>query len=344
MDISFGDFGSALRYGLYASSKNLALTLGNYSYIVQANFSYDYEKSNAIIGRFCSISSGIRFIVGRNHNYKNLSTYPFDYYKFFAQLPNGSSPPPPITHHRAENFNLNRYQILVGNDVWIGEDATILSGVKIGNGAVIGSSAVVAKDVPAYSIVVGNPARVIKYRFDSETIRKLQVIKWWNWSLEKIQSSFELMNEPEKFADKFYSDDLETNSHDKLAQSLRDYKFKGYRIFSTVIDYDSNDKLWKIILDRFAKSDLHNVLLVFHVPRRFSFKTVANDITANWIPKQDKFIFAMPSQDEKPFSTESLLETNVLITTRSFDSLLAWDALNNRDVSIRYTLDDLLFF
>ena len=233
---------------------------------------------------------------------------------------------------------------MVGNDVWIGEDATILGGVHIGNGAVVGTSAVVSRNVPAYAIVAGNPARVIKYRFDKETIRKLQKIRWWNWSLEKIQSSFPLMHDPKKFADTYYSEALETNSHDKLAQSLRNFKYKGFKIFSTVIDYDSDNPLWKTILDRFAKSDLHNIILVFHVPKKFSFNAAANDIRANWTPCDDKFIFAIPAQDENPFSTESLRETDVLITTRSLDSLLAWDALNDLDVPTRYALDSLVFF
>ena len=331
------------RNDFFYKSNTVAATLGNYSYIAQAELSYDYEKANVIIGKFCSISSGIRFIVGRNHNYKNLSTYPYDFHKFVEQLPEGA-PPPPITHHQSEKFNLNRYQVLIGNDVWIGENVTILGGIKIGNGAVVGAGAVVSKDVPAYSIVAGNPARVIKYRFDSETIRKLQAIKWWDWTLEKIQSSFNLMGEPEKFADEFYSETLETKSQDRLAPALRDFKFKGFRIFSAVVDYDSNLPLWKFILDRFAKCDLHNVLLVFHVPNRFSFKTVANDITANWNPCDDKFIFAIPARDEVTFSTESLRETNILITTRHFDSLLAWDALNDQNADIRYALDDIVFF
>ena len=81
----------------------------------------------------------------------------------------------------------------VKNDVWIGENATILSGVTIGNGAVIGTSAVVAKNVPDYSVVVGNPAKVIRKRFDEETIERLLRISWWNWSDQKIETFLPLM-------------------------------------------------------------------------------------------------------------------------------------------------------
>jgi serine acetyltransferase len=77
--------------------------------------------------------------------------------------------------------------ITIGNDVWIGAKSTIMSGVKIGHGAVIGSGSVVAKDVPPYAIVVGNPAKVIKYRFDEQQIKDLQNIAWWNWDESKIK-------------------------------------------------------------------------------------------------------------------------------------------------------------
>ncbi|WP_425511191.1 CatB-related O-acetyltransferase [sulfur-oxidizing endosymbiont of Gigantopelta aegis] len=78
----------------------------------------------------------------------------------------------------------------MGNDVWICGNAIILSGVTIGDGAVIGNSAVVTRNVKPYSIVAGNPAKHIKYRFDSETISELLNIRWWNWPEEKIKKTF----------------------------------------------------------------------------------------------------------------------------------------------------------
>ena len=76
--------------------------------------------------------------------------------------------------------------MIIANDVWIGYDSTIMPGIKIGNGAIIASKSVVTKDVPDYTIVGGNPAKVIKYRFDQKTIKALLEIAWWNWSEEKI--------------------------------------------------------------------------------------------------------------------------------------------------------------
>ena len=81
----------------------------------------------------------------------------------------------------------NKGDIVIGNDVWIGYEALIMAGVHIGNGAIIGSRAVVTKDVPPYTIVGGVPARLIRKRFDEEVIQKLEALKWWDWSAEKIQ-------------------------------------------------------------------------------------------------------------------------------------------------------------
>jgi len=82
---------------------------------------------------------------------------------------------------------------LTGSDVWIGFRAIVLSGVTIGDGAVIGAGAVVTADVPSYSVVVGNPAKVIRYRFSSEEIRKLLTLRWWEWSIDKIKENTPLL-------------------------------------------------------------------------------------------------------------------------------------------------------
>jgi len=80
-------------------------------------------------------------------------------------------------------------KLTIGNDVWVGVDVTLVNGIAVGDGAVIGASSVVREDVPAYAIVTGNPARVVKYRFPESTIRDLLEIRWWDWEDEDIIKS-----------------------------------------------------------------------------------------------------------------------------------------------------------
>jgi virginiamycin A acetyltransferase len=121
------------------------------------------------VGKFCSIAEDVKIIAGGEHDYRNISTFPLKDRLQGAKLP--------IRHKGA---------IIIGNDVWIGTGAIILAGVKIGDGAVLGAGSVVTHDVPAYAIVAGVPARVIKFRFTPSQIEKMVKIAWWNWTDEKI--------------------------------------------------------------------------------------------------------------------------------------------------------------
>ncbi|MDT2661182.1 CatB-related O-acetyltransferase [Enterococcus hulanensis] len=141
-------------------------------------YQYPINQDKLIIGKFCSIACGATFIFNSaNHRQSALSTYTFPLFYEEWQLDK---------EHVTSAWD-NKGDIVIGNDVWIGYEATILSGVTIGDGAIIGAKAVVTKDVPAYSVVGGVPAKEIKRRFDADTIQKLQQIKWWDWSYEKIQ-------------------------------------------------------------------------------------------------------------------------------------------------------------
>lgn len=147
--------------------------------------------NNIYLKRFVSIGGGTVFRINTEHNYKKITTSLLESYLSSS------------INIKELNF---KGDIVVGNDVWIGSDAVILSNVHIGDGAVIGSSAVIAKDVPPYAIVVGNPGKVIKYRFNKRQIKKLLKIKWWNWPLWKIYDNMDLINSEniDEFIKKFY--------------------------------------------------------------------------------------------------------------------------------------------
>lgn len=150
----------------------LAYEIGAWSYGNPRVLSWG-EGAKLRVGKFCSIADGVTILLGGNHRTDWITTYPFNAFWPEAKEIHGH----PMTHG----------DVVIENDVWIGLDAVILSGVRIGNGAVIGARSVVTRDVDAYSIVAGNPARKIRDRFTRKQIDDLQQIAWWNWSEEKIR-------------------------------------------------------------------------------------------------------------------------------------------------------------
>ena len=141
-------------------------------------YHYPIHRERLIIGKFCSIACGTKFLFNcANHTLKSLSTYTFPLFYEEWEL---------------EKSNIttawdNKGDIVIGNDVWIGYEAVIMAGVHIGDGAIIAARAVVTKDVPPYTIVGGTPAKEIQKRFDAEVIQQLLILKWWNWSTDKIR-------------------------------------------------------------------------------------------------------------------------------------------------------------
>ena len=143
-------------------------------------YHYPINKDKLIIGKFCSIACGVRFLFNSaNQTLSSLSTYTFPL--FYEEWD--------LKQQDVVNSWDNKGDIIIGNDVWIGYEAVILSGVTVGDGAIIGTRAVVTKDVPPYTIVGGVPAKPIKKRFSEDTIVSLLKIKWWDWPKEKITNN-----------------------------------------------------------------------------------------------------------------------------------------------------------
>ncbi len=165
--------------------KNPNIQVGDYTYYDDFEDVYNFERNvkylfdftgdKLIIGKFCMIASDVKFIMnGANHLSQSLSAYPF------AIFGNGWE------HAMDEKQYPYKGDTTVGNDVWIGYNATIMAGVTIGDGAIIAANATVVKNVEPYSIVGGNPATLIRKRFDEQTIARLLELAWWNWDIAKI--------------------------------------------------------------------------------------------------------------------------------------------------------------
>lgn len=153
------------------------LKLGKHSYYIE-NLKiegYQWHEGFVNVGSFCSIGSSLTIWLGGNHRTDWVTTYPFGHiYQHIFNRYNGVG-------HPTNNGDVN-----IGNDVWIASGCTIMSGVTIGDGAVIAANSHVVKDIPAYSIAGGNPAKVIKQRFTTEQIEELLDLKWWDFSDEII--------------------------------------------------------------------------------------------------------------------------------------------------------------
>lgn len=140
------------------------------------------DGAHLTIGKFCAIAPGVSIYLGGNHRPDWVTTYPFS----------------ALTQHWPEARAIaghpsSRGDVVIGNDVWMGNNCAILSGVRIGDGAVIGAHSVVTKDVPPYAIVGGNPARVIRLRFLEAQIAALLRLAWWDWPEDRLRPLLPLL-------------------------------------------------------------------------------------------------------------------------------------------------------
>ena len=145
--------------------------IGRYSY-GSPHIHFDSSGATLRIGQFCSVADNVNIFLGGEHRIDWITSYPF-----------------PVMFEQAATYRghpATKGDVVVGNDVWLGNGATLLSGVRIADGAVVGAGAVVARDVPAYAIVSGNPARVVRTRFAQPEIDSLLRIRWWDWPLDKV--------------------------------------------------------------------------------------------------------------------------------------------------------------
>jgi virginiamycin A acetyltransferase len=139
-------------------------------------YHFPFIGDKLVIGKFCALARNVKFIMnGANHKLSGFSSYPF---YIFGNGWESSLPQPGDMPFKGNT--------VIGNDVWLGYDALLMPGVNVGDGAIVAARSVVVRDVPAYTIVGGNPARVIRQRFSSEIVSELLSIQWWEWPIDKI--------------------------------------------------------------------------------------------------------------------------------------------------------------
>ena len=168
--------------------KDPNIIVGDFTYIADSGFEshvthhYGWIGDRLIIGRFCQIAAGVEFVMnGANHQMNAVSTFPFYTLEGWDMDPPSRSDLPV------------KGDTVIGNDVWIGQNAVILPGVHIGDGAIIGACSVVGSDVGPYTVAAGNPAKVIRKRFDDELTDLLLRFRWWDRSVGEINALIPLL-------------------------------------------------------------------------------------------------------------------------------------------------------
>ena len=163
--------------------KSPNIIVGDFTYIADSDFEshvkhyYEWIGDRLIIGKFCQIAAGVEFVMnGANHQMNAVTTFPFYTLEGWDMEPPAKADLP------------LKGDTVIGNDVWIGQNAVILPGVHIGDGAIIGANSVVGSSVAPYTVVVGNPARALRKRFDDELIELLLKFRWWDKNIDEIDA------------------------------------------------------------------------------------------------------------------------------------------------------------
>lgn len=230
------------------------LVIGRDSYIEEAwveNVLDSHMIYNVHVGRYTSIAGDVKMIVDMNHDYKRVCQ------GRISGVP-----------YRRPELTRRKGQIVIMNDCWIGDDVTIMSGVTIGNGAVVAAGSVVVKDVPSYAIVAGNPAKIIGYRFEQNQIDALNLIRWWNWTEEKVQKAAELLyGDIDSFIERYLPDaklELERIPVADICPMEKHHSGMDKRLLY-IPDFEQDYPTYPGVIDAFVKSyaDTNHELLLY---------------------------------------------------------------------------------
>lgn len=169
------------RLHLARLSERYGFAIGDWSY-GRPKVRFPESGTKLSIGRYCSFADQVEILLGGNHRLDFVSCYPFG--AMTGVWPEAAG---------RDDYHGSKGDVAIGHDVWIGSGAMILSGITIGHGAVIAARAVVTRNVAPYAIVAGNPARVVKHRFDAETVARLLASRWWDLPRERVATLIPLL-------------------------------------------------------------------------------------------------------------------------------------------------------
>lgn len=299
------------------------LTAGARSQLLSGTIASTNDDAHILIGRYASLGRNITFDMEDRASRASAAAYPFSFW----------SPSP------AEDVP-ERRQIIIGNDVRIESNVIFRGGITVGNGAIVRAGAVLMEDVPPYAVVEGNPARVAGYRFDVDTIRQLQRIKWWNWPEEDIRKNIHILaDNVDAFLMKFQPSGHEIS--DETVETLREFKEQGYRVYYFVPDVDSPEGIWRKVIRAYLSAYTANdktALLLGLSGENAEAVTAKIQPLMNTMGENAPLILTHTWNEEHLGRIFSYVDD--LITTKDGISSVCVDYASHENVRVSYGCDD----